>query len=94
MGSTLVGTVMVKDINPGTRSSDPIKLTEADGTLFFTADDGVHAVELWKSDGTEAGTAMVEDITPGERSSLLYHLTNVNGTLFFRAGNHELWKAE
>ena len=26
------------------------------GTLFFTANDGVHGSELWKSDGTAAGT--------------------------------------
>jgi ELWxxDGT repeat protein len=45
-------------------------LTNVNGTLFFAADDGVHGLELWKSDGTEAGTVMVKDIHPGPASSV------------------------
>jgi ELWxxDGT repeat protein len=41
------GTVLVKDVNPGSLDSDPGSLTVAGGHLFFPADDGVHGFELW-----------------------------------------------
>ena len=67
---TEAGTVLVKDINPGNDSSlFPAYLTAVGGTLFFTADDGVHGQELWKSDGTQAGTVLVKDINPGHGSA-------------------------
>ena len=73
-------------------------LTNVNGTLFFTADDGVNGCELWKSDGTAAGTVLVKDIRPGSCSSCPRNLTNVNGTLFFAADDgsdgRELWKSD
>ena len=101
---TAAGTVLVKDIQPGTGrygypySSRPDQLTAVRGRLFFTADDGEHGRELWKSDGTAAGTVLVKDINPGVAGSRPVYLTDVNGTLFFAAddGVHgqELWKSD
>ena len=60
---TASGTVLVKDINPGSDGSCfSDDLMVFNGSLYFTANDGTHGRELWKTDGTEAGTVMVKDI--------------------------------
>ncbi|HUT10052.1 MAG TPA: ELWxxDGT repeat protein, partial [Thermoguttaceae bacterium] len=106
---TAAGTVMVKDIFPGTDSSpygeypnasNPGKLTAVDGTLLFLAQDEAHGAELWKSDGTAAGTVMVKDIRSGTDHAFTSNspVIAVDGTLFFAAndGVHgdELWKSD
>jgi len=106
---TAAGTTMVKDINVNgeivlgtgvsyTEPSNPLSLTNVNGTLFFTAVAGLSGTELWKSDGTAAGTMMVKDINPGNGSSEPLHLTNVGGKLLFSADDgvrgHELWKSD
>ncbi|TFH50104.1 MAG: choice-of-anchor D domain-containing protein, partial [Bacteroidia bacterium] len=95
---TNAGTVMVKDINPGTAASKPSYLTDINGTLYFTATTTDSGTELWKSDGTEAGTVLVKDINTGAAGSSPVYLTNVNGTLFFAAtdvaNGQELWKSD
>ncbi|MBW4615118.1 MAG: hypothetical protein KME21_17960 [Desmonostoc vinosum HA7617-LM4] len=100
---TTAGTVVVKNILPG--SSDgfpnsyyPFSLTNADGTLFFVTDDGIKGGELWKSNGTAAGTVLIKDIRSGSLGSDPSDLTNINSKLFFIANNGtnglELWKSD
>jgi ELWxxDGT repeat protein len=88
---------LIKDINLATEPSNPERLTDVNGTLFFMADDGVHGLELWKSDGTPGGTKLVKDIHPTGDANPNY-LVNVNGILFFQAsdGLHgsELWRSD
>jgi ELWxxDGT repeat protein len=84
---------MVKNIRIGCCPFVTHELTAVDGLLYFTANDGTHGDELWRSDGTAAGTFMIKDV-----NSLLYSqqdLTEMNGLLYFTAndGTHgsELW---
>ncbi|CAK6700728.1 ELWxxDGT repeat protein [Synechococcus sp. CBW1107] len=76
---TSLGTKIVKDINPGTNSSDPIYLTSVGSYLFFFASDASRVDELWRSDGTSEGTAKVT--ANGEGNG--YYLAGFNSTLFF-----------
>jgi ELWxxDGT repeat protein len=70
-------------------------LENINGTLYFVANDGVHGLELWKSDGTSNGTVMVADLRWGSGNSSPSSLTEVNGTLYFTADDgiqgRELW---
>lgn len=58
---TTAGTSMVKAIGGGSGSA-PRYLTNYNGTLYFSADDGVHDRQIWKTDGTPAGTVMVHEV--------------------------------
>jgi ELWxxDGT repeat protein len=87
-------------VRAGEYASEPSSLTGVGGTLYFTARDGTHGRELWKSDGTEAGTLLVRDVRPGvgNEYSGPESLTGVDGSLFF-AGNDgvrgsELWRSD
>lgn len=98
---TAAGTMMVKDIRPGMtgsfpNGSNPNNFLDINGTLFFSATDGINGSELWKSDGTAAGTVMVKDIVPGPNGSGPQYLANLNGLLYFGTGNgsHELWQSD
>ena len=95
---TDAGTVMVKDINPGTASATPNNITVFAGTLLFAANDGTNGIELWRSDGTEGGTALVEDINFSfAASSSPANLTVAGGMVLFAANGgsgSELWRTD
>ncbi|MHC4814454.1 MAG: ELWxxDGT repeat protein [Planctomycetota bacterium] len=105
---TTNGTVMVKDIRPGTTGSYPRYLTVFGGYIFFSANDG-SGYELWRSDGTTGGTALFKDInvSTGTASSSPYNSdpnTGINrfaimgNAFYFRANDgtngSELWKSD
>ena len=92
---TTAGTVRVTDVNPGGGSSSPTQLTNVNGLLYFSADDGTNGRELWQSNGTPAGTQMVRDIYPGATGSNPAYLVGMNNKLYFAANDpdhgRELW---
>src|SRR6266508_485028 len=90
---------LVEDINtkpvPGTGGPD--SAVRFAGALWFSGDDGVHGVELWRTDGTPDGTSLVKDLIPGVDSSRPQELTNVGGRLFFvtlNVGMDRLWTSD
>jgi uncharacterized delta-60 repeat protein len=108
---TTAGTMMVKDIHPGSQydpftfqftlnHSNPGSLKAVGNVLYFSAEDGIHGQELWKSDGTEAGTVMVKDIQNGGFGSISSSMTPIDfgGNLYFIADDgvngSRLWKSD
>ncbi|MGL4511848.1 MAG: ELWxxDGT repeat protein [Lacipirellulaceae bacterium] len=100
---TEAGTVLVKDINPGVASSiapssGSASFVNVEGTLYFSANDGVTGHELWKSDGTEPGTVRVSDINRSPLGTYPTALTHMAGVLYFIADGGqtgtELWKTD
>ncbi|WP_375760761.1 HYR domain-containing protein [Corallococcus exercitus] len=63
------GTVFLKDIWVGSKSSEPAGFTPLGSQTLFFADDGVAGRELWKTDGTPGGTARLADLNPGAGGS-------------------------
>lgn len=93
---TEAGTVLVKDITPGTASTTFVanSFTVVDNRVFFLANDG-SGVKLWVTDGTEAGTAVVKEIQAGAVAANYSQLSAAGDKLYFVGddGVHgpELW---
>ena len=81
------------EINPGSDTSKPNNLTALGNTLYFTANDSVNGIQLWKSDGSVAGTTKVTNINPGNFNP--ENLTVFGNKLLFSADDgvngRELW---
>ncbi|TDH60565.1 hypothetical protein E2C06_21205 [Dankookia rubra] len=67
-----------------------------DGRAVFRADDGIHGIEPWITDGTAAGTHLLADLNPGGDGSFAAGFTALgDGRALFTADDslhgRELW---
>ena len=94
------GTFLLKDINPGTGSSntsdtgDNSGFVQVDDLMFFSADDGAHGHELWATDGTTDGTRMVKDVVSGPGGGYFAQAAAFKDQLFFAAPGVGLWSSD
>ncbi|MBK8194547.1 MAG: T9SS type A sorting domain-containing protein [Lewinellaceae bacterium] len=92
------GTLLLKDINPGTSGSSISGFIDFNGLLYFAANNGADGKELWVSDGTGAGTHLLKDLRPGSGNSNPRNMAIAGGHLFFAAtksnGNPALWQTD
>jgi len=82
------------DIQPGAGDSSPKALQVHDGAVYFSADDGVHGRELWRSNGTAAGSQMVADLVPGPEGVTYWLGPSTPFGLLFNLALKGLWKTD
>jgi ELWxxDGT repeat protein/cysteine-rich repeat protein len=75
---------LFKDINPGKGDSNPRAFTNANGTLYFFANDSLTAEGLWRTDGTVAGTTLVREF-PCTAHPCLQTMTDAGSNVVFVA---------
>ena len=75
----------MSNIAENSSSSWPGEKISIGNTLFFTADNGMSGMELWKSDGTYAGTSLVKDIVAGPSDGGVSDMVEFGGELYFVA---------
>ena len=82
---TTAGTKLLKTINSNYYSTGINNLTDLNGTVYFSADDGINGNELWASNGTIGGTVLIKDITVGNEGTNLSDFCVANNKLYFIA---------
>lgn len=74
------------DLGPSEYTERLVEMAASSGGLVFAADDGVHGVEPWVSDGTTAGTHLVADLCGNcDEPRLLRSLVSIEDRAYFLA---------
>ncbi|HEV7668496.1 MAG TPA: hypothetical protein VGS22_08240 [Thermoanaerobaculia bacterium] len=97
---TAAGTFRVTDfptISPFRKPPYDLFIATLQGKVAFAADDGVHGLEPWVTDGTRAGTRLIRDVCPGACAGAAGPFLAQGAGLIFSGtadpsgGNVELW---
>lgn len=99
---TIASSVLLKDIIPGSESSDPKTIGVIGETLYFSAKNASGGLEIWKTDGTEEGTTLIKEVVgPNEYGYIDARRQDIwvnNNFLFFtfynRQTGSELWRID
>ncbi len=92
---TASGTHLVKDIQPGSRSSSPQWMASLGNLVIFVASSDLTGQEIWRTDGTEAGTYVIKDMGTGTSSmSPTYTVAAGPYVYFTTASNGQLWRTD
>lgn len=92
-GSNLA--TVVRNLSGAGADDNPHDLFNAQGTLYFSANNGTNGQELFRTNGTSVGTVIDTDINPGTGSSDPAYMAQLNGYLYFAAtgaNGRELYK--
>lgn len=65
--------------------SNPWAIASAGSSHYFSADDGLHGRELWRTVGDATTPELVADLAPGPESASPWQFTPVGDTLYFQA---------
>jgi len=88
---------IIKDIN-SSANSYPNTFSIVDSLMFFSADDGLHGRELWRTNGKQEGTYMIKDIKEDSLSSNPGKCTGSGKLVYFIAATinegGELWSTD
>ncbi len=88
---------LVRNIDDGAdpkESSRPRDFVVAGDLVFFTADDGEHGRELWRTDGTPGGTVLLRDSVPGVDDGVYGAPVPYGNLVAFRVFGGSLWLSD
>lgn len=91
------GTIMVKDITPGTAGTSISNITAVGEKLLFCVFDATGTQQIWISNGTGAGTHLVKSIIT-TNAQISSKFVTANGVSYFLASGNifydQLWRTD